>query len=93
MVVNMWISKEEYNILKSQANELEDLKIAYLNDIDIYRIKIDMANHKCFKTSTELYNIKKDLEHYLNTNEELGVVYIPKFVVEKLVYGIGGNNT
>ena len=34
--------------------------------------------------------IKENLKHYLNTNEENGVVYIPKFIVEKMVYG---NNT
>ena len=83
----MWISKEEYNILKSQADQLEDLKIAFLNDIDIHRMKTEMADQKCYKISKELYEIKKDLEHYLNTNEEKGVVYIPKFVVEKIVYG------
>ena len=32
--------------------------------------------------------IKKDLKWYLDTNEENGVVYIPKFVIEKIV-----NNT
>lgn len=30
--------------------------------------------------------IKKDLKYYLDTNEENGVVYIPKFVIEKIVY-------
>ena len=32
--------------------------------------------------------IKKDLKYYLDTNEENGVVYIPKFVVEKIVNSI-----
>lgn len=31
--------------------------------------------------------IKKDLKYYLDTNEENGVVYIPKFVIEKIVNG------
>lgn len=35
-----------------------------------------------------LDNIKKTLKHYLDTNEENGVIYIPKFVIEKIV-----NNT
>lgn len=83
----MWISKEEYNILKSQANELEDLRIAYLNDMDIHRMKTEMTNQKCSKISKELYEIKKELECYLITNEDKGIVYIPKFVVEKIVYG------
>lgn len=33
-----------------------------------------------------LEKIKKDLKYYLDTNEESGVVYIPKFVIEKIVY-------
>ena len=43
---------------------------------------------KCrdFICSTD--HIKKTLKYYLDTNEENGVVYIPKFVIEKIV-----NNT
>ena len=29
--------------------------------------------------------IKDDLKFYLDTNEEMGVVYIPKFVIEKVL--------
>jgi hypothetical protein len=29
--------------------------------------------------------IKKDLKYYLDINEENGVVYIPKFVIERMV--------
>lgn len=29
--------------------------------------------------------IQRDLKYYLDTNEELGVVYIPKFIVEKMI--------
>jgi len=35
-----------------------------------------------------IYNtdhIKKTLKYYLDTNEEYGVVYIPKFVVEEII--------
>ena len=31
--------------------------------------------------------IIKDLKYYLETNEENGVVYIPKFTIEKILYG------
>ena len=31
--------------------------------------------------------IKETLKYYLDVNEENGVVYIPKFIVEKIVYG------
>lgn len=37
------------------------------------------------KQQAEFDNIKNDLKYYLDTNEENGVVYIPKFVVEKLI--------
>lgn len=33
----------------------------------------------------DIDKIIKDLKYYLNVNEEKGVVYIPKFVVEKLI--------
>lgn len=31
-------------------------------------------------------NIKESLKYYLDINEENGVVYIPKFIIEKIVY-------
>ena len=37
------------------------------------------------KLSDKQEKIKKDLKYYLDTNEENGVVYIPKFVIEKIV--------
>ena len=33
-------------------------------------------------------NIKKTLKYYLDTNEEDGVVYIPKFAIEKIINSI-----
>lgn len=83
----MWIKKEEYEFLKEKALKLEDTKIEFVSELEIHKIKTEMAEQKCSRVSKELYEIKKDLEHYLNTNEEKGVVYIPKFVVEKIVYG------
>ena len=35
----------------------------------------------------KLHKVIKDLKYYLDTNEENGVVYIPKFVIEKIVSG------
>lgn len=83
----MWIKREEYEFLKNKALKLEDAKIEFVSDLEIHKIKAEMNEQKCDRISKELYGIKKDLEHYLNTNEEKGVVYIPKFVVEKIVYG------
>lgn len=83
----MWIKKEEYEFLKEKALKLEDAKIDFVSELETYKIKAEMSEQKCDRTLKELYGIKKDLEYYLNTNEENGVVYIPKFVVEKIVYG------
>lgn len=37
------------------------------------------------RQKAEIEKIKKDLKHYLDTNEENGVVYLPKFIVKKMV--------
>lgn len=84
----MWIKKEEYNFLKEKANQLEDLKITILAERKIHSENSKNMTEKYYNSSKELYEIKKELEHYLNTNEEKGVVYIPKFVVEKIVHGL-----
>ena len=84
----MWIKKEEYNFLKEKANQLEDLKITILAERKIHSENSKIMTEKYYNSSKELYEIKKELEHYLNTNEENGVVYIPKFVVEKIVHGL-----
>ena len=83
----MWIKKEEYEFLKERALMLEDAKIWYASDLEIYKMQNEMNEQKCDRISKELYEIKKDLEYYLSTNEEKGVVCIPKFVIEKIVYG------
>lgn len=83
----MWIKKEEYEFLKDRALKLEDIKIEFASELEIRKIKAEMNEQKYDRISKELYGIKRDLEHYLNTNEEKGVVYIPKFVIQKIVYG------
>lgn len=83
----MWIKKKEYEFLKDKALKLEDAKIEFISELEIHKIKAEMSEQKCDRIFKELYEIKRDLEHYLNTNEEKGVVYIPKFVIEKIVYG------
>lgn len=37
------------------------------------------------KLNAKVHKVIKDLKYYLDTNEENGVVYIPKFVIEKMV--------
>ena len=39
------------------------------------------------KAEREMNKIKSILKHYLSTNEENGVVYIPRNTVEKYTYG------
>ena len=83
----MWIKKEEYELLKTKEKRLNDLQTTILVEREIHSENVKSLTEKHFKNSKDLYEIKKELEHYLNTNEEKGVVYIPKFVVEKIVYG------
>ena len=83
----MWIKRKEYEFLKEKAFKLEDAKIEFVSELEAHKLKAEMCDQKCDIVLKELFGIKKDLEHYLNINEENGVVYIPKFVIEKIVYG------
>ena len=49
-------------------------------------IKITEALDMAVNSLKSQDKIKKILKYYLDTNEENGVVYIPKFVIEKIVY-------
>lgn len=40
------------------------------------------------KLRAELEQVKQNLKYYLEVNEENGVVYIPKFMIEKMVRGL-----
>ena len=52
--------------------------------MDIYTAT-ELAYKNGYEAATK--EIKEKLKFYLDTNEENGVVYIPKFFVEKIVYG------
>ena len=84
----MWIKKEEYELLKNKKKRLEDLQMTIFAERKIHNENSKIMTEKYYNSSKELYEIKKELEHYLNTNEEKGVVYIPKFVLEKIVHGL-----
>lgn len=47
--------------------------------------KIAIDEWKYSRLKKDLLTIKGTLQYYLDTNEEKGVVYIPKFVIEKLI--------
>ena len=42
---------------------------------------IDRVN----KYFDEINKVKEDLRYYADVNEDLGVVYIPKFAIEKMI--------
>ena len=83
----MWISRKEYKFLKENAEKNVDAECEILRVIDNQTKKTAMAMEEYSKTLKKIYDIRNDLKYYLDTNEEKGVVYIPKFVVEKIVYG------
>lgn len=47
--------------------------------------KITIDEWKYNRLKEDLSTIKETLQYYLDTNEEKGVVYIPKFAIEKLI--------
>lgn len=49
-------------------------------------IKITEALDVAVNSLKSQDKIKEILKYYLDTNEENGVVYIPKFVIEKIIY-------
>ena len=65
------------------AEAINLLEVIKFCDVDeLKKVKaIDMAIAALKKQE----KIKKDLKYYLDVNEENGVVYIPKFVIEKIV--------
>lgn len=68
----MWIKKEEYELLKNKEKRLEDLQITILAERKIHSENSKIMTEKYYDSSKELYEIKKELEHYLNTNEKKG---------------------
>lgn len=78
----MWVKKENYNYIKEKAEK----NIDYQHQIITLKNAVDGASERYMNAINELYEIKKDLKYYLDTNEENGVVYIPKFVIEKIIY-------
>ena len=58
--------------------------------------KYDEKEHICCNSYPEFANmvekyfknidkVREDLRYYADVNEELGIVYIPKFMVEKMI--------
>ena len=81
----MWISRKDYEFLKKNAEKNIDAECEILRAKEVCTKKTALAMEAYSKTLGDLHEIKKDLRYYLDTNEENGVVYIPKFVVQKMV--------
>ena len=75
----------EYEDTGLTPEEIEDLKIeleSMRSAANSLKMHYKKAKSEAIK---EFGKIKEKLKHYLETNEENGVVYIPKFVVENIL--------
>lgn len=54
-------------------------------DIKQKALKEKQSKQNAKQKDNNLKHIKESLEFYLDSNEENGVVYIPKFIVEKII--------
>lgn len=50
-------------------------------DNEIIKAFLDLINRQ----NTAVKKIKTDLKYYLDNNEENGVVYIPKFIIDNML--------
>lgn len=83
--------KEAIELLKGMQNPLQD----YAEMVGapawaygcryVYPDPEDYAIEEAINTLEKIPQVISDLTYYLDTNEENGVVYIPKFVVEKIL--------
>ena len=80
----MWISRKHYNFLMENAEKNIDAECEILRTKDNYTQAVARAMEEYSETLKELDRIKNNLKYYLDTNEENGVVYIPKFIVENM---------
>lgn len=63
-------------------------KLADYEDTELTPEEFKESVDFVLELNKKLHNVIKDLKYYLDTNEENGVVYIPKFVIEKIVNSI-----
>ena len=84
----MWISRKEYKFLQENAEKNINAECEILRAKEKQTIVVARAMEQYSETLKELDRIKKNLKHYLDTNEENGVVHIPKFIVENMADNI-----
>lgn len=84
----MWISRKEYKFLQENAEKNINAECEILRAKEKQTIVVARAMEQYSETLKELDRIKKNLKYYLDTNEENGVVHIPKFIVENMADNI-----
>lgn len=62
-------------------------RLAEYEDIGATPDELKTAVYLYLELSQKMRRIVKDMKYYLDANEEDGVVYIPKFVIEEIAYG------
>ena len=60
-------------------------KLQQYEDLDLSTEEFKESIDFTIELNAKVNKVIKDLKYYLDTNEENGVVYIPKFVIEKIV--------
>lgn len=60
-------------------------KLADYEDTDLTPEEFKESVDFILELNKKVRKVIEDLKYYLDTNEENGVVYIPKFVIEKIV--------
>ena len=75
------------NCALQSTNGIEDAieRLAEYEDTDLTPEEFKESVDFTLELNKKIKKVVTDLKYYLDTNEENGVVYIPKFVVEKMV--------
>lgn len=75
------------NCALQSTNGIEDAieKLAEYEDTDLTPEEFKESVDFTLELNKKIKKVLTDLKYYLDTNEENGVVYIPKFVIEKMV--------
>ena len=60
-------------------------RLAEYEDTDLTPEEFKESVDFTLELNKKIKKVLTDLKYYLDTNEENGVVYIPKFVIEKMV--------
>lgn len=62
-------------------------RLAEYEDIGATPDELKTAISLYIELSEKMRRIVKDMRYYLDENDEDGIVYIPKFVIEEIAYG------